>query len=451
MVRLKKCLCKSEEVIPINNEEVLLKECISYFKGNTGFKRTFESIRKKYKSLGNLGGTVVLNNLKEEEKEALTGLFRKDYYKKSASFKVEAFIKALDNTKFSTVSFDKVLQGYFGEVLLSNKEERLIYETEKFTYFEEIIEKFKDTRAEKWFNYLLNSKENAYRLISLKYDENKVKLKENLNYVCEGYNSLSFKEKSAVRLALFSSNITTNPHSFDTNTECGNLLIYAICYSLKLKYPENAEELNEILYKAGIIKDEVSNFTLLSGLLAYNGEEEHMGWRGFYEKEEPLQISLWNISKIDKVISPDKKVYVFENPTVFSEVLYETGNMKPSLICTFGNFKLAALILMDKLVSNGTKIYYSGDFDPEGIIMADKLKQRYRESLILWRYTKKDYMRIKSSVKLQDYRIKKMNNIKSSELKEIIEILSINKSAAYQELLIEKYIMDIKDNKKTTN
>jgi uncharacterized protein (TIGR02679 family) len=427
----------------MNSEEALLKECISYFKSNLGFKRTFESIRKKYKSLGSLGGTIALSNLNEDEKEALTGLFRKDYYKKSTSFKVEAFIKALDNTKFSGVALDKVLEGYFGESILSNKEEKIIYDTEKQAYFYAIIEKFKGTMAETWLSFFLKTRENAYRVVSLKYDEDKEQLKKNLIYVCNGYNSLSFEEKSEVRLAVFSSNITTNPHTFDTNTECGNLLVYAICYSLELKYPENAEELNEALYKAGIIKDEVSNFTLFSGLLAYNDETEHVGWRGFYECEEPLQISLWNISKIDKVISPNNKVYVFENPTVFSEVLYRTKNMKPSLICTFGNFKLASLILMDKLVKSGTKIYYSGDFDPEGIIMADKLKQRYGENTVLWRYTKENYISIKSTEKLEEYRIKKMNNVISSELREVAEIIGTNKLAAYQELLIDRYVDDI--------
>lgn len=136
-------------------------------------------------------------------------------------------------------------------------------------------------------------------------------------------------------------------------------------------------------------------------------------------------------------------MYVFENPTVFSEILYKTGKMKPSLICTLGNFKLASLILMDKLVQSGAKIYYSGDFDPEGIVMADKLKQRYGENVALWRYSKEDYINIKSSVQLEDYRIKKMNNIKSEELREIVEFICINKTAAYQELLIDDYIGDI--------
>lgn len=435
---------KTGGVISMNDEETLLNECLDYFKHNKGFKRAMQGIKKKYESLGTFGGTVQLSNLNQEEKDALTGLFRKDYNKKSASFKVENFISALNDTKFQDVPFNKVIEMYFGERLVSKKEENQLYEQEKRVYFLRIADAFKNTRAESWILQLLQSKKNAYRIVSLKYDEDKDLLKKNLMYVCSAFNNLSFNKDKAVRLAIFSSGITKNPHSFDSDTDCGNLLIYAVCYMFNASYPKNAEELNECLYNAGVIKDEVSNYTLCSGILAYSGEKEHMGWRSFYEEEEPLQVSLWNISKTDKIVSPSKKVYVFENPTVFSEVLYKLGYLKPSLICTFGNFKLASLILMDKLVRSGAKIYYSGDFDPEGIMMADKLKQRYKDSLILWRYGIDDYTSIKSAVKLEPYRIKKMDNIKSEELQSIAEFIKINKTAAYQELLVDEYVKDIK-------
>jgi uncharacterized protein (TIGR02679 family) len=429
----------------VDNFEVLQKECAQYFKSNAGFKRTFEKIREKYESLGNIGGTVVLSNLKAEEKEALTGLFRKDYNKKNVSFKVENFIKALESTKFSGVDFEKVLEIYFGEKLLSRKEEKTIYEVKKSIFFKSIIVSFIDTKGEKWLRYVLESKENAYRIISQRYDEAKDTLRKNLLWVCTAYNSLSFDKNSTTRLALFSSMITKDPHSFDINTDCGNLLVYAICYKLKIQYPENAEELNEVLYKAGIIRDEVSNYTLCSGVLAYKEGKEHKGWRGFYDLGEPLQVSLWNISKIEKVISPQGKVYVFENPTVFSEVLYKTNNKKPSMVCTFGNFKLASLIILDKLVESGAKIYYSGDFDPEGVMMADKLKQRYGENTVLWRYDEREYLTAKSSVKLSDSRLKKLDNVKSEELKFIARIIKESKHAAYQELLIDEYVEDIEN------
>lgn len=427
----------------MNSEEKLLNECVSYFKQNKGFNRVMKGIRKKYESLGTLGGTVQLSNLNEEEKDALTGFFRKDYNKKSAAFKVDKFISALGSTKFQGVPFDRVLELYFGERLISKKEENMRYGAEKEAYFMDLADRFKNTRAENWMKASYISRKNAYRVVSLKYDEDKELLRKNLIYVCRAYNALSFDKESVMRLAIFSSSITKNPHTFDVNTDCGNLLVYAICYELNINFPQNAEELNEALYNAGIINDEVSNYSLCSGILAYLGETEHMGWRSFYEQAEPLQVSLWNISKVNKIVSLKNRVYVFENPTVFSEVLYNLEEFKPPLICTFGNFKLASLILMDKLVHSGAKIYYSGDFDPEGIIMADKLKQRYGDNLILWRYGREDYLNIKSTVVLENYRIKKMDNIKSEELKAVAELIRLNKTAAYQELLVDRYIGDI--------
>ena len=425
-------------------DESLLKECVEYFKNNSGFKRTFEKLRGKYKSLGTLGGTIVLNNLTEVEKEALSGFFRKDYYKKATSIKVENFTKALGNTKFSALNFEIILEKYFGEKLCSKKEERNLYENHRDIYFKEIMEDIQGERPRLWFLGLLENKENAYRIISQKYDENKDALKKNLVSVFKALNIISFKKNDTIRLALLASIVTRDPHWFDYDKDAGKLLVFAIVFFLKVPYHENAEELAEILYSAGIIKDEVSNYTLCSGVLGYSSPMEiHEGWRGFYNSGEPLQVSLWNISKLDKIVSPTGKVFVFENPTVFSEILYRTWKLKPSLVCTFGNFKLASLILLDKLVESGATVYYSGDFDPEGIIMADKLKQRYKDKLILWRYSAEDYIGIISKVILEDYRIKKMDNIISIELKEINEIIKLNKRAAYQELLVDKYIEDI--------
>ena len=46
------------------------------------------------------------------------------------------------------------------------------------------------------------------------------------------------------------------------------------------------------------------------------------------------------------------------------------------LVCTYGQVKLSGIILLNLLVDSGYKLYYTGDIDPEGIQIADKLKQR---------------------------------------------------------------------------
>ncbi|WP_303864771.1 DUF2399 domain-containing protein, partial [Alkalibaculum bacchi] len=214
-------------------------------------------------------------------------------------------------------------------------------------------------------------------------------------------------------------------------------------YKFNCTYPENAEEQSELLYKSGLLIDELSNFTICSGIRAWSSEEIHKGWEGFMQSGEPLQISLLNLTNIEKVKCRDKKVYVFENPTVFSEVLYQTRKIAPSTICTYGQLRLASFVLLDKVVQGGVKIYYSGDFDPEGIMIADKLKQRYKEALILWRYGVEEYNEIQSKVKLTEQRLKKLENIKSPELQVIANEIKKRHYGAYQELLLEYYISDI--------
>ncbi len=377
--------------------------------------------------------------------EALSGLLKKDFYsKKSTSISINKITGAIENTKFQGVDFEKVLMEYFKEDLISKKEERSIYNNIREEYFNSILQNYANTRAEEWLSFVIKSRENPYKTIMQKYDGNREELKIDLNLLIKAVNSLSFSKKNPIRLAIFSSKTSRNPHTFDMNRELGKLLIYPIAYFLNTKHPANAEEKAELLYRAGIINDEISNYTMASFLLAYRNAVVHEGWKGFYDSGEPMQISLWNLSMVDKIISPSRRVYIFENPTVFSEVLSSTGDIKPSLMCTYGQIKLASLILLDKLFENLDYIYYSGDFDPEGLLIADKLKERYGEKLILWRYKEEDYNMIKSKEKLELPRLRKLNRIKDNTLKTLAAHIDKEGRAAYQELLMEKYIEDIR-------
>lgn len=423
-------------------ENSLSKACADYFKNTPGLRRSLEKIKEKYESLGHLGGSIQLFHLKEEEKEALSAYFQKDYYKKSAQISVMSFGKALNRTRFEGVDFMEVLECYFGEKLQSKKERHLQYEEAKKSYFDKILKSFEGTLANRWLKDLLENKNNAYRIINLKYDENPSLLEKYLKCTCDGLNQLPWDD-TKIRLALYASRITKDPHTFDRNKICGKLLLYAIAYKFNCTYPENAEEQSELLYKAGLLIDELSNFTMCSGIRAWTREDIHKGWDGFVQSGEPLQISLFNLSNVEKVRCRDKKVYVFENPTVFSEILYQTNQINPSMICTYGQLRLASLVLLDKVVQGGVKVYYSGDYDPEGIMIADKLKQRYGESLILWRYGIEEYKEIQSKVKLTEQRLKKLENVKSPELQVIANEIKKRGYGAYQELLLEYYISDI--------
>lgn len=423
------------------SREKLVKECSEYFRQNPGFSRIMVAIREKYKSLGKMGGTIKLDNLTMEEKEALTGFLKKNYYKTSTTINIERFQAALESTPFEGLSLIEILEEYFGNDILTHREKVEIYNEEREKFFEEILNSI-DGIAYNWLEFVLSNRENAYRLISQGYNKNKKELKRDLLFAAKGLNNLPFLNKEKERLAIFASKISKNPHTFDENTNCGKLFLNGIVYILDLDYPMDAEEKAETLYKAGIIKDEISNYTICSGLLAYKNGEIHEGWEGFYKSSEPLQLSIWNLSKIDKVISLDNKVYIFENPTVFSEILHRLPN-KLSLVCTYGQVKLASLILLDKLIENKTTLYYSGDFDPEGLIIADKLKTRYKDNLILWRYSKDDYIKSISKNKIDESRIKKLDRLEDETLISIGNLIKEYEYAGYQESILEELVRDM--------
>ncbi|KPU27615.1 hypothetical protein TR13x_03540 [Caloranaerobacter sp. TR13] len=420
-------------------------QAAKYFKENKGFERVFLKIKDKYRSLGKIGGTIILNNLTKEEKDALSGFLGIGFYDKTdARIKIEKFQTALDNSRFKGVKLEDVLAEYFGSAIISKKDEKEKYKLERERYFEEIVKEFIDTKSYTWLKYVFESKGNAYRVITKRYDEDKQSLKEDLIITMRGLNSLPFlKSKIKERLAIFASRVTKNPHAFDEKTEAGKLLMYGISYLLCRDYPKSAEERTEYYYEVGLIKDEISNFTVCSGLLAYRDDMISAGWKDFYETSEPMHVSLWNLSKLERIISPTGRIFIFENPTVFSEVLYRTLEIKPPLMCTYGQVKLASLILLDMLVKEGVKIYYSGDFDPEGIVIADKLKKRYGDNLILWRYDKKDYFKSISREIIDDTRLKKLGNIKNEDLIRLSEVVKENRYAGYQELIVEDLIRDI--------
>ncbi len=418
-------------------------EFAAYLKENPGYRRIMKQIREKYQSLGHLGGTIRLDPLSNEEREVLRSLFKKNYLQKSASFPVEKFISAFEGTRYAGSDFEAVLSCYFGEKMSWKKELKKQHSDEKSRFFEDIIAAFRGSAAAEWLAELRENKNNAYSMLNQKYNQDPRQLKRLLTEVCQGLNQAAAQQEK-VRLALFASQITWDPHAFDMNREGGRLLLYALAAYYGLDYPKNAEAQMELLYQAGLIYDEVSNYTICRGIWALAGDKRHPGWAGFSEMAEPLHVSLWNISTIERLGCVNNRVYVFENPTVFSEIAGLLKNRPGSLVCSAGNVKVATLLLLDKIAQGGGEIYYGGDFDPEGLVIADKLKKRYGEKLILWHFTLEAYQAIRSKKKISALRLKKLNTIAAPELKQLADAIQASGCSGYQELMVKTYLKDIK-------
>ncbi|MGL5329340.1 MAG: DUF2399 domain-containing protein, partial [Peptostreptococcaceae bacterium] len=227
-----------------------------------------------------------------------------------------------------------------------------------------------------------------------------------------------------------------NPHFFDKNTLAGNLLVHAISYILKEEYPKKVDELNEIYYKVGLLKDEISNHTTIYGFTGYKESKEVSAITKYKDWKEPLQISMSNLLKIDSLKCENNKVFIFENPSVFNQIRLDIENI--TAICTSGQLNLSSYMILDK-INNADEIYYAGDFDPEGIDIANRLRKRYGNKIKFMLYEKDIYDRIKSEDFIEDKRLNIIKDIDCVDLNEVIQAILKHKKPGYQELLINEY------------
>ncbi|SKA98894.1 TIGR02679 family protein [Caloramator quimbayensis] len=421
----------------------LEKEMAQFLKSNKKrYHRFLEASMEKYKSLGSIGGSIYLDKLNDGERSLLCKIDSKYISLDEAKITVKKFLSVFKNTKYADADIIEVLKIYFNEELKPNREIKEEKQREKEEFFNLLLDEFKGTKAFDWLSYSLFNKTYGYNILIKQYEKNKEDFRIMLENVLKAVNYLNY-DKSPKRLAIFASFISKDPHYFDEGKAAFTLLLSALSFLSNIIVPENSEEKSGLLYSFGILKDEISNFTVCASIKAFTMDGEHIGIKGFCDMVEPLQLNLWNLSNIKDIICKDNILYVFENPSVFSEVLERTKSIKPSLLCTSGQLKLASLIFLDKASENVDKIYYSGDIDPEGIYIAYKLKQRYKDKLIYWRYDNKSYKKMKSKIKFDDRRKKQIEGIEDKELKNLIDEVLKEGCCGYQELIIDKYVEDI--------
>lgn len=412
-----------------------LDEALEYFK-QPGFRRLFEGFQKRYVSLGRVGGTVTLSSLKEEERDVLEGFLQIDcHHRKSLTVSVERMVKALQQTKFSEISFEELLYEYFPKEMISKKEREIRRKKQQEQNFCQMAEGFEDTKAGQWFWSTINKKEGAYRLLCQEEEKNTKWALEHIPYLLKALNELPVWKKEKQRLPVFASFITGNPHYFDEGTKMFRYLLYGICGVCDLSYPQkqNAEMKAELLYRAGVLKDDISNSVTCIGIRGYlSSGEIHKGMQGFQEQGEMLQLNLNHLGNLKSVEGMGQQVYIVENPSVFQKLAEETKG-KASVICANGQLRLAVFVLLDFLAETGCEFWYSGDFDPEGLNIAQKLKDRYGKQLFFWHYEWEDYNRAKSMEVVSEKRLRQLASLTDPVLQRAGQWIEKEKVVGYQE------------------
>lgn len=97
---------------------------------------------------------------------------------------------------------------------------------------------------------------------------------------------------------------------------------------------------------------------------------------------------------------------------------------------------------MDMLVSMDCELYYAGDFDPEGLSMAQRLLERYPESCHLWHMDVASYEASHPVMDVSE-RANKLVAITHPLLVPLADRLKQTGKAGYQEALLEQYVADL--------
>lgn len=433
------------------------KQLADYLKNNMGYNRLLKGIKNKYIQLGEIKGNVVINNPDKMEKQVLSGLMKKDYSKnKTISINLKILTKRFEDTKFKGADLTEVIYEYFEEEIKTKKEKTINYQKEIDEFFENILNENRDNKIYRYLQEIVINKNQTYSKLKKYYNKDKNILKDAMKNVCKAINNLPHE---ITRIPVFASNITGNPHAFDKNTICGKIFIIMLCYMENIKIPNKTEELLEIYYNNNLLIDDVSNMVLCKNIKGYRKKEiidddehityiKHEGLEWFSKYNEPIYLNLYNLSNIAYLDSKYKQIVVMENPAVFMEVAEKTMNKDFPIVCTYGQLKLSGIVLLDMLVKQNYKIYYSGDIDPEGIQIADKLKSRYTDNLSFLGFDINTYENNLSNVQISNIRLKKLLKVKSEDLKEISEKLKTSKKASYEEKNINEIVRFIDNEEK---
>ncbi len=463
-------------------QNYLEKECQEYFRSASVYRQMFRKLAEKYASYGFFAGSIVFTHLTPADREVLEGFLRKSLGRqKQASVSTEKIRKALTETRFAELSLERITELVLEEPLFGKKE-RLEQEKSRWLQtLEETSSRLSADLVEKdpaacW----LHLKSEEYREFRSLSPEREKQALQRLDTGVRILASLpAFKNKTEY-LAVFAAEITGNPHAFDDGTEGGRLLSeimewldtrYCSEADLSAGYfsesalpafgksssaaaslaavrsggpsedGKNSIEKKEIFpgaarlrkyLRAGILRDDVSNHTMLYGVTA--GKKDgtpHAGINGFNAERQiflaPLQV-VWSLAELK---ARNNRILIVENPSVFAGHCMRYPEQ--SCLCMNGQPRLASLLAMDLLAGSGTEVWYGGDLDPEGILIAQKLKQYYKGAFRYWHMSESDYLSGISGQEIPDKRLKILEQITDPELAAVSAAVRTYRRAAYQE------------------
>lgn len=396
----------------------------NYLKTKKGLTRLMNQLKEKYISLSRFSGTIIVNDISEIESTDISNLLGKKINKgDSLKTSFKEITKKINEGKYNGFDWLELFYVYFDEKVITNLEKSTNRKQNEFAFYKELYEKNKERKYIEVVKKILDQDETINRIAKQKYNKDKNNLQMEFNNILLLLDNIPLVPTS---LAVYSS-LTGNPHYLDFNKSTSTLFLRILSKIKNIEYEDKIEVKISILSEINVYTDPISNYVItykLTGNKILNKLNKN---------NVVVNLNLLNINKINKVSTDNKRVYVFENPSMLTSLM----DLNDAIIITSGIPNISLYTLLQKLDESSVKIYYNGDFDPEGLLIAEKLKLRF-PSVEMMCYDVIDYNKSKSKEKISNSRLKKLDNINLKELNRIKQELLENKTSAYQEQNIDR-------------
>lgn len=352
----------------------------------------WSQVRKKYESYGRATGTIRLDGLRQEEREALEGLFAVNMLGRSDfKFRLAELDRILQETKFR-LTVTESLRLLYGNDWMT-RQERLASERRSWDRFcRWAMDQTDNPLLRDWIEQLSSGHGGGYRVFLECYKGYREK-GDSPEWVA-AMSALEQLPAHNERLPVFAARTTGDPHGLDRTTLAGRIFYWGMlalqgaagqesdAEDVTLENASQSETIRGQYGRAGIVLDDISSIVWVAG------------WDDF--AKDPVAVPLMTVECFAaKGLPTAAEVFVVENPSIFGTILdreSKDGTALPfPIVCTSGQPSLAALRLLDLMTNERSRIYYSGDFDVKGLTMAISLSQRYGRRFVPWRLDREIY------------------------------------------------------------
>ena len=366
-----------------------LDEIIQYLKNDNGFERLMNGMFDLYNRYGRCFSAVRLSRPTREEESALSVFFNRDYYDQVL---IRIGLAEFERQVQKVFGYDgglaTVLEAYFGRSIASYSEP--ISDSSRYkdaftrAIRDDVLPRFEDTPATAWLREMLAHMRRTYRHWADQFTHEPENVLGMVSSVCEAINALP--QGQLVRLGDFAAQHLDDPRALDFYSTLGPLFLRALAHKFEAPVPTVLEDSIRLYLQAGLLSDGVLSQVTVRGVAA---DDEACT---FYDQlGEAHVLTLENICRLENVRAYGDKVFVVENPHVFTAMCERLSGQNCTLVCAAQGLNPSLEQLLELCIRSGAAIYYAGNMDYKGLTLADKVYLRFGKQFIPWRYGKADY------------------------------------------------------------